>query len=104
MKTRMGKWSSYRDRIAAMPSGKFPVSKRAGTPMGLSERSFVGSLSKSKNAIRPNSAVAALPRKKSTPYSVYAKRKRGWLIAKFALLALVAIGFIILWFYWVRKA
>ena len=97
----MEKWSNYRAKIAAMPEGSFKAVKRRGTPMGQNDLSFVDSLPKSKNGIRTASAVAAIGSKSVTPYAVYEKRKKQWLIAKCVLLLLAVIGFTLLWFYWV---
>jgi len=104
MRTRMEKWAHYRAKIAAMPEEKFPEAKRTGRPMGDRDLSFVESLPKSKNAIRPESTMALPSDHKATPYAVYEKRKREWLIVKFALLAIAIIGFTLLWFYWVQGA
>jgi hypothetical protein len=104
MRTRMEKWARYRAKIVAMPGQKFPKSKRLGRPMGDSDLSYVDSLPKSKNAIRPEAAAALPSNENATPYAVYKKRKREWLIVKLALLALAVIGFTLLWFYWVQGA
>ena len=104
MRTRMEKWSHYRGKITAMPSKSFPTVKRLGSPMGDSDLSYVDSLPKSKNAIRPDAATAIPFEKKATPFAVYEKRKGQWLIAKLTLLVLAIVGFTLLWFYWVQGA
>jgi hypothetical protein len=105
MKTRTEKWSHYRAKILRTPESKFPVRKVADRPLSPSDAAVVASTDKPGLAIGYGTIIGAKGRKKerpATPYAIYSKRKRGWLIFKLVLFVAVSSGFVAAWFLWVK--
>lgn len=102
MKTRTAKYKRYRERIAKMKDSAFPKRKE-----GVHKQTHAD-LAQIENTATP-SGVIALPlestrkKKKVTPYTAYAKRRRIWLWLKLASLLGVVIGFVCLYYFWVLR-
>jgi hypothetical protein len=102
MKTRIEKYRRYRAQIAATPENAFPkrgVTERSQTPL---DQDIISHSAQSDGAI----AYASLPlkKKKPTPYAVYAKKRRVWLIVKSVSFVLVALAMTLVYFFWVKVA
>jgi hypothetical protein len=100
MKTRTEKYRRYRAQIQATPESAFPkrgVTDRSQTPL---DHEIISHSAQSDGAI----AYSSLPlkKKKPTPYAVYAKKKRVWLIVKSVSFVLVLISMTLVYFFWVK--
>jgi hypothetical protein len=100
MRTRVEKYHRYRAKIAAMPENKFPkraISEQATTH---ADQEIISHSSKSSGAID----YQALPVKKNkaTPYALYSRKKRIWLIIKSVGFVIAIIVFVLLYFFWVK--
>jgi hypothetical protein len=104
MRTRKEKWRVYRERIKTLPDDRFPTPKVSERPLAASDHALIETMGKSKNMIRQGPTLVVGEKGSATPYSVYEKRKKQWLLVKGALLLLAIAFFIILWFCWVAKA
>jgi hypothetical protein len=100
MKTRIQKFKHYRERIARTPEKKFPVRKTVIRSQTHADKEALAQTSKVTAAV----AYSSVPLKKkvATPYGVYSKKKRIWLLIKSVSLVLVVAAFVCLYFFWVK--
>jgi hypothetical protein len=100
MRTRIQKYKRYRERIARTPESKFPPRKTVARSQTHADMETLAQTAKVTAAV----AYPSVPLKKkpATPYGEYAKKRRLWLFVKSVSLVLVVIGFVCLYFFWVK--
>lgn len=98
MKSRTEKWARYRAEIKNTPEAKFPKRKEIIEDASAKDIELIASSTKAQGSISSSGAKKA----KGTSYSVYTKRKRAEIIIKAVVTVVAIIGFVLLWFLWVR--
>lgn len=99
MKSRTKKWAHYREKIKKLPPEKFSKRKDYTEVASVSDLAAMNGSAKAAHAISNGN----LHNVKTTPYSVYQRRRRNMLIVKLATTAVVLAGFICAWFLWVMR-
>ena len=99
MKSRTKKWAHYREKIKKLPPEKFSKRKDYTEVASVSDLAAMNGSAKAANAISSGN----LRNVKTTPYSVYQRRRSNMLIFKLAVTFLVVTGLVCAWFFWVMR-
>ncbi|MCH3909095.1 MAG: hypothetical protein LKF75_05250 [Bacilli bacterium] len=102
MKTRIQKYRHYREKIAKTPEGKFPSRNHVELKQTSLDEQVIAQTGKASAAL--SYKHLSLKERKATPYYEYSKRERIWLIIKSVGLLVAVVGFVCLYFFWVKGA
>ncbi|MCQ2772578.1 MAG: hypothetical protein MJ238_04820 [Bacilli bacterium] len=98
MQTRVEKWKRYRAQIKNLPEDKFPVHHKGAVRIQSPDDEEVILSATSASTIQSNNP------KKNTVYSRYLIKQRNYVIVKFAVLGVLIIAAIIIYFTLVKGA
>jgi hypothetical protein len=100
MRTRTEKYRRYREKIARLKENRFPKRAKSEQSTTHADEAIISQSAQSKGAIVYKDL--AVKKNKATPYFLYSRKKRNWLIIKSVSFLFAVAGFVCLYFFWVK--